>query len=160
MHRLSVLSICFSALLLSAPQASADNHRLGTGPALMELFDDADEMAMKIQYEFDTQQEWWDLRPGMAALMGSDSQYYLSAGLSREWFIEDDWFWGMGLDAGYFHNSGKLDYDLQFYSRLLLGYQMDQKRMVKLEFGHISNNGWGDTNPGTELLTLGFYWDF
>jgi hypothetical protein len=64
---------------------------------------------------------------------------------------------GLGFSAGFAHESEKsraLDYDLEFYSRLFLTRQINVSNSLRLEFGHISNGGLDETNPGTEPLML------
>ncbi len=47
-----------------------------------------------------------------------------------------------------------LDYPLEFRSQLEAAYRFDDRSRLGLAISHYSNASLGDTNPGTEVLTL------
>ena len=99
----------------------------------------------------------WGLRPTIQLLAIDDSGYYLGVGILKDFSIDKDWLCGLGLSAGVAHDSEEsraLDYDLEFYSRVFLTRQINVRNSLRLEFGHISNGGLGETNPGTEPLMM------
>ena len=99
----------------------------------------------------------------MQLLVIDDSGYYLGAGVLKEFFINNDWIFGLGFSAGVAHESEEsraLNYDLEFYSRVFLTRQINVCNSLRLEFGHISNGGLDETNPGTEPLMLLWIYSF
>ena len=46
---------------------------------------------------------------------------------------------------------------MEFRSTIELGYRFDDRSRLSLAFGHLSNAGIGDSNPGTEVLTLYYH---
>lgn len=70
---------------------------------------------------------------------------------------------GAWFSAGFAHESKEsraLEYDLEFYSRIFLTRQINQNNAMRLEFGHISNGGLSNKNPGTEPLMLFWIYTF
>jgi hypothetical protein len=58
----------------------------------------------------------------------------------------------------YSNGSGKdLGYPLEFRSQIELGYRFDDRSRLSLALSHLSNAGLGDTNPGTEILSLYYH---
>ncbi len=50
-----------------------------------------------------------------------------------------------------------LDYFLEFRSQIELAYEFQNQQRLGVAFGHISNAGLGDENPGTEILNLYYH---
>jgi hypothetical protein len=100
---------------------------------------------------------FWGLRPTVQFFVINNSGYYLGAGFLKEFFINTDWKCGLGFSAGLAHESEEtraLEHDLEFYYRVFLSRQVNERSALRLEFGHISNGGLDETNPGTEPLML------
>jgi hypothetical protein len=149
--------INFLVLLNATPQAVASDARFGVGAGIFDTLDDRHTLAVSLILEAKPLLGIWDLRPTMQFLAIDDSGYYLGAGVLKEFFINKDWMFGLGFSAGVAHESEEsraLDYDLEFYSRVFLTRQIDVSNSLRLEFGHISNGGLDETNPGTEPLML------
>lgn len=61
---------------------------------------------------------------------------------------------GFGIyDAG---GGKKLGHEIEFRTTLEVSYQLENKNRIGLSFGHISNAGLGDDNPGVEILSLSY----
>ncbi|MBQ1784502.1 MAG: acyloxyacyl hydrolase [Gammaproteobacteria bacterium] len=107
--------------------------------------------------EADPLAEWWQLRPLAQSFITNNGNYYLGLGVGRDFAINDSWQWGVASGAGYYHKADD-DYDLgmhlEFYSRIYLGWQLDDGHWLRLDLGHISNADFADHNPGSETLTL------
>lgn len=101
--------------------------------------------------------DWWQIRPLALGFITNNANYYVGLGASRDFAINDRWLWGIASGVGYYHKVDG-DYDLgtelEFYSRLYLGWQINHQHGLRLDLGHISNAGFDDHNPGSETLTL------
>ena len=107
--------------------------------------------------------DWWQIRPMAQAFITNNANYYVGLGASRDFVINDSWLWGVASGVGYYHKVDG-DYDLgtelEFYSRLYLGWQLSPKQGLRLDLGHISNAGFDDHNPGSETLTLSWVYQW
>jgi hypothetical protein len=65
----------------------------------------------------------------------------------------------LGLGVGlYGDGDGKdLGYTIEFRSQLQLGCKLNNSDRVSFAFGHISNVGIGDLNPGTNISTVYYH---
>lgn len=80
-------------------------------------------------------------------------------GIIKEFNINQQWSWGFGTGFGVAHEADEdndLGYDLEFFTRLTLAYQLKRHQQIRLKLGHLSNANLGDKNPGAETLTLGW----
>jgi hypothetical protein len=136
---------------------------LVSAPEYLTLYDDRDALVGSLILEAKPLSGIWGLRPTMQLLVIDDSGYYLGAGVLKEFFINNGWIFGLGFSAGVAHESEEsraLNYDLEFYSRVFLTRQINVCNSLRLEFGHISNGGLDETNPGTEPLMLLWIYSF
>lgn len=64
-----------------------------------------------------------------------------------------------GIGAGYYSmgNGKDLGSAIEFRSTAELSYRFENNSRIALSFGHISNAGIGDLNPGAEIVTLYFH---
>ncbi len=146
----------FVSLETTSPAVASDG-RFGVGIGIFDAFDDKDTITGSLILEAKPLSGIWGLRPTLQLLMVDDSGYYLGVGVLKDFFINNDWLCGIGFSAGFAHDteeSRALDYDLEFYSRVFLSRQINASNSLRLEFGHISNGGLDETNPGTEPLML------
>jgi hypothetical protein len=96
-------------------------------------------------------------KPFVAAAGATSGHYFVGAGIL--WDI----FFGRRVVvtpsfAPHLYAGGDddldLDYPLEFRSQLEVAYRMDDRSRVGLAISHYSNASLGDTNPGTETLSL------
>ena len=161
MHKKIIhLAVALFSVAVSTPTIANDSHRVGIGFGLWGVMDDADKGAIHLHYEFAEQAVLWNIRPVILSFFDDNSHYFISIGGLREFYINDKLSWGVGLQAGYFNNSIRLDNDMEFYSRIYGNYHLDESFFIRAELGHISNAGLGDTNPGSENVTITANWSF
>lgn len=98
------------------------------------------------------------IRPTFGAFINSKASTYVFGGLAFDVFIGERFVFTPTFSPGvYFPGSGKrLGYPLEFRSSVELSYVFPKKSRLGLQFYHISNGTFGETNPGTECLLL-FY---
>jgi hypothetical protein len=58
--------------------------------------------------------------------------------------------------AGYYDNGDGVDlgHEVEFRSSIELSYRFDNRTRLGVSFYHLSNASIGDTNPGTEVLSV------
>jgi len=146
-------------LFAATHQAVASETRLGVGAGIFDTLEDGETLTGSLILEAKPLSGIWDLRPTIQLLAIDDSGYYLGVGILRDFSIDKDWMFGVGVSAGVAHDSEEsraLDYDLQFYSRVFLTRQINAGDSLRFELGHVSNGGLDETNPGSEPLI--FFW--
>ena len=85
----------------------------------------------------------------------SNNNDYYSVGLLHTFSITERVTVGLGFQAGYLKHNDILGDNIEFLSRILVGFRATDDVRVRLLLGHISNGGLGSKNPGSEILTLG-----
>ena len=97
----------------------------------------------------------WSLRPHLAGTATSDRAAYGWLGVSYDLRVGRLTLvpsFGPGL---YHRGSGiDLGHVLEFRSQLEVAYRLGERSRIGLSLAHMSNAGIGDTNPGTETITL------
>lgn len=157
-----LLTLAIATPLYSEAEETAEKHKfsLGAGAGNWGLFDDMSAYALHGTYTFAEIESLWRIRPTLMAIWVEGGLTYFSGGLTREFQINDNWFWGLGFQAGVVSDSEILGHELEFYSRIFAGRQMTENLALTVEFGHISNAGFGDSNPGAEAIVLGLNYTF
>ena len=159
---LKISALPFVVLFFMCGNASAD-HRFGLGWSQWGALDDFDVGSVQATYQFGEVESIWDLRFGFTGFYSEFDTFFIGFGAMKEWGIGQNWSWGIGFDAGYYDGSrglDELDNEIEFYSRILLNWHVSQSGFLRLEFGHISNAGFGENNPGSENLGLTYNWAF
>lgn len=90
------------------------------------------------------------------ALQASDQEYYLGTGLLFDWYVTEHLFIEPSFGAGVYgeHHGINLGSVLEFRSGIECGYDMKESGRISVGFWHLSNGGFGDTNPGTEVIAI------
>ena len=136
--------------------------------------------AMDFRYErrFDTtlleigpeSYDFFHLKPFLGFETTSDSALYLLTGVYLEDNIgtlftgeSSNYIFTPSFGFGIYDNGdGKdLGNDIEFRTTIEISYELKSKNRIALSFGHISNAGIGDNNPGVEILSLSYqipYW--
>lgn len=114
-----------------------------------------DDTAVDFSFEYRSRKVWI-LRPKLGAEFTTDGAFYGYGGLHFDIPLGRKFLFTIGSAAGYYsRGSGKdLGSDLEFKSAAELLYQFSNGPRVGLQISHLSNAGIGDTNPGTEVLSL------
>ncbi|WP_426415493.1 acyloxyacyl hydrolase [Aestuariirhabdus sp. LZHN29] len=147
----------------STPGFTQDDYRLTVGAGVFDPLGSGTTGMIALTLEGEPIEAAWDIRPTLLGFTIEQSGYYVGMGGHREFEIDDDWRWGVATGLGYYHEGSEdneLGYDLEFFTRLSLSYQLTNKQLIRGEFGHISNAGLGDSNPGAETVTLSWVTPF
>ena len=152
------VQLALATLLAMGSAAHASDHeaQFGMGYSVWGLGEHFDKNMLRLSYEFAPSERFWGVRPLAGIFLNTDSEYYLSLGWVKEFARDKKLSWGIGQEAGYWHGDEHLGHDLEFYSRIFADYDTSDRSFLRLEFGHISNAGFGERNPGAEIATLSF----
>lgn len=88
----------------------------------------------------------------LAGIYLDDNAGILLTGKSSKFLVTPSFGFGV-YDAG---EGKKLGHDIEFRTTIEVSYQLENKNRIGLSFGHISNAGLGDDNPGVEILSLSY----
>lgn len=152
-HLAAVLLLLFSPSLAIAGEK---DHNFGLGLSFWGIGDSYDNEFLRLSYEFKSSDRFWGVRPLAALSANTSGDYYVSLGWVKELPLSNKWSWGFGQEYGYWNGDDHLGYDVEFYSRILADYSLSSTSHMRAEIGHISNAGFGDHNPGSEILTLSY----
>jgi hypothetical protein len=175
MHGGSFLSAVAGALFLcaaltSAPAAAADEKQpdlisLGAGYFDVLRSDSKDHSGdFRLEYRFGDLltpgwTNWLAIRPWIGGEITTQRSLYGAGGLIFDIPIGSSFTLSPGIGAGlYSVGRGKdLGSVVEFRSTAELSYKFENNSRIALSFGHISNAGLGEQNPGAEIVTLYFH---
>jgi hypothetical protein len=97
--------------------------------------------------------------PTVGLLFAEDSATYLSAGITRDYWLDEHWLIVPSFAAGLFEDGDniRLGSELEFRSGIEFAYAFENDVRLGLGVFHLSNGGIAERNPGTEsiMITLG-----
>jgi len=154
-------AVAFTALLLSAGSAAAqeayrepDFITIGAG-----AFDFDDDMtAAELDVQIRLNNRLWLLRPQLGVFVTDDAGYYAYAGIFTDIYFGRRWVLSPSIAVGgNSEGNGKdLGGPVEFRSAVELAYRFDDRSRLGLQFGHLSNAGLYDDNPGANFLILNY----
>ena len=148
------------ALALAAPPLAArdwffddPSHLLCAGIGTVELFDS--DKALEWHAEFRPAWHYRHLRPWLFCGTGNHDCFYAALGILVDLRLGDRWLLTPSFGGGYYDSDGfDLGFHAEFRSGLELTHRFRNGHRLGVVFTHISNGSLGDTNPGTETLSL------
>lgn len=141
----------------------AGDDRFVLGMGALGVFHSHQHPVLSLQIEGGDNPGLFSIRPAGLFTISTERTYYVGVGGLREFALDDDWRWGLSFMVGAYHtidNDIELGHELEFYSRIMLGYRVDDNTGIRVELGHISNADVAGRNPGTELLTVNWVHSF
>ena len=98
---------------------------------------------------------WWIFRPWFG-LESSGDETFTALGVQYDWAPAAWLRITPNFGVGIFHQTSgfELGLPLEFRSTLEISWRLPGGQRLGASFGHISNAGLGDHNPGTELLKV------
>ena len=102
-----------------------------------------------------------NLSPITGAMITADNATYFYTGVQANYTIGSLNF-SPSFTPGYYNQGdGKdLGHALEFKSEIKIGFDVFENSQLGLSYSHISNNDWGDTNPGTDNHQITFSKNF
>ncbi len=144
-------------LLLGLQPAYAAEATLSVAAGSFDLLGDHTEGMVQLEYAF-AHEYWYGVQPLVGGWITYEEDNYLYGGLQRRFALTQSWWLTPSFAVGGYNvrNGKSLGKDLEFQSRLELGYQIRDRHGLSLQYGHISNGGLGHLNPGAEMLLLSY----
>lgn len=147
------------ALLTFAPAAAqAGENMIGVGVGYYDIFDEDDAADFRVEYRAG-EPCFWEIKPLFGAHVTTDGAVYGLGGLYADFNLSPEWTLTPSLAAGLYSDGGGKDlgHTVEFRSQLELGYNFQNGSRASMGLAHISNASLGDRNPGTEILSLNYY---
>lgn len=145
------------AALTAAPMAHAgEQSYLTLGGGIFEVLDDTHD-STEFRLEYRHQNVWRNLYPSLGLMYNTDDAIYGVFSLNYDVYLYKKNivltpYTGVGL---YEENDSKnLGGPIEFRSGIELAYECDQGYRVGVNFGHMSNAGIYEKNPGQESLVV------
>ncbi len=100
----------------------------------------------------------WNVRPWIGVAHAERGTTFTSVGLLYTFTLRKRLRFSAGWAPTYYDacNGRKLGSDLDFYSFAEGGYVFKNNHAMSVRFGHLSNGGFANSNPGTETLQLAY----
>lgn len=151
MLRQLLFSLLLVCLAHTSPLYAAEHSsQLAVGVAEWGVFDGSGAEGLHLSY---IHREKYGFHPVLLVAVTNDDEQYVALGLNKPLLQGLGLSLGVGFHAG-FTDYSKLGYKAEFYSNLHLDYRHSPTLAFRAEFGHISNGGLGDTNPGSEAIVV------
>ena len=158
LHKTALGAIVLAALALTSAKASADDPDFVTlAGGWFDMNRQKDE-AGEFRLEYRSDKKFLLFKPfgGVMATSGGASYYY--AGILIDVFLGRRVVATPSFAPGLYAKSSGYDlgHVIEFRSQFELAYRFDDRSRLGVSFGHMSNAGIGDKNPGTESLMLNY----
>ncbi|WP_420549181.1 acyloxyacyl hydrolase [Curvivirga sp.] len=100
--------------------------------------------------------EIFHLNPFLGVMGTGEGAGYVYAGVRYDWYVTDNIIIAPSFAPGiYADGNGKdLGHSIEFRSAIEVAYEFDNNARIGASLYHLSNAGIGDSNPGTEVVTL------
>jgi lipid A 3-O-deacylase len=154
------LSVAGAMMVMAAGAAQADEASdpplLAFGAGVYDVLQ-TDDAAADFRIEYRHGPAWLGfIKPFAGLEVTTDGGVWGGAGLLLDIKLTDNFAIGLSSGPGFYSDGdGKdLGHTVEFRSQIEAAYIFEDKGRLALAFSHLSNAGLGDTNPGTEVLTL------
>ncbi len=111
----------------------------------------------EFRLEYRSDYKLWQIKPFVAGGGATSGHGFIGAGILMDIFFGRRFVVTPSF-APHFYFGGDddldLDYPLEFRSQLEFAYRFDDRSRLGLAISHYSNASLGDSNPGTETLSL------
>jgi hypothetical protein len=149
------LSALARAQSASEPRAPREAY-LVAGAGVAGVFDSSRVGTGFAEYRFSA--SWKGIQPWISATVGAHGKFYLAAGGLYSIDLDRNWRVTLSFGPGFYHSRDNFDLgsELEFLSTAELSRKLPWGDRVGLSFGHISNGGVAEVNPGSEILKLSY----
>ncbi|MBN8293949.1 acyloxyacyl hydrolase [Rhodobacter sp. NTK016B] len=92
-----------------------------------------------------------------ALRVSDDGDGWIGAGYALEYDLGANWYAQGSFMPGYYSAGGTaLGHSIEFRTLIGIGYRFDAMSSIDLTLDHMSNAGLGSSNPGIEILAIGY----
>lgn len=129
---------------------------LGVGAGIYNVFDQA---SSGIYYLVDYRPPLGAYGIGTWITLASTEEEmgYYSAGILKDLYLSDSIIFTPSFGIGIYNQAAGhvvLGDPVEFRSAIKLSYELQNRSRIGIRLGHVSNAGFGETNPGSELLSI------
>ncbi|MGB0681264.1 MAG: acyloxyacyl hydrolase [Magnetovibrionaceae bacterium] len=150
-----------AAVALQPGQARADDPAFLTIAGGWFDFNRQKDQGGEYRLEYRSDYKLWVVKP-FAAIAGSETgNFFVGAGILADIYFGRRWVVTPSFAPHYYAGGNDdldLGYELEFRSQLEVAYRFDNRARLGLAISHYSNASLGDSNPGTETLSLNLSW--
>ncbi len=150
------MALCLLALF---PSESIADDFLNLSVGYYDVLDDHDGADFRLEYRPDIALLGENLKPFIGGEVTSKGSLWGGGGMLYDLNITDNIYLTPSAGIGLYTNGDSdvdLDYPLQLRSQLEISYELLTENRISLSLSHMSNAGLGDSNPGTETISLGY----
>ena len=155
----TLLSIVAALVLIAPSSALAQEDLVSFGAGWYDILDDEGAADFRMEYRPD-QKIFWEFKPWVGGEITSETSIWAGGGVLLDLNLTDEYYltpsFGVGL-----YGQGSSDLDLghiiEFRSQIEAGYKFPSGQRVGVSFGHLSNAGLDNENPGTEVLNVYYH---
>ena len=154
---IAILALC--AGNHTAQAQDSGTNLLGLSAGYYDIGDDDGAADFRLEYRQGDPILFNYLKPWLGLEVTSDLSVWGGGGFLLDIPLGEQFYLVPSIGVGLYTEGDSdkdLDYPIEFRSQLELGYKFENENRLGVAFGHISNAGMGDDNPGTEILSL--YW--
>jgi hypothetical protein len=161
--RLALILASVAALTLAVvPNARAadgmpdDPDFISLGAGYFDFNRQKDEGA-SVRLEYRSDYKLWIFKPFAAVDYVTSGHGFVGAGILMDIYFGNRFVLTPSFAPHYYWGGDSkldLDYPLEFRSQIEAAYRFDDRSRLGLAVSHYSNADLGDTNPGTEILSL------
>ncbi len=152
---LSTLPLTSSGYAQDAKTTTTDLLALSVG--YYDVLDDQDGSDFRIEYRSKKTLLTDNLRPWAGLELTSQGSTWGGGGLLYDWKLAEKWHITPSIGAGLYTKGGSdidLDAPIQFRTQLEISYEFKEKSRLGINLSHMSNAHLGNSNPGTEVISL------
>lgn len=139
--------------------STGENSYLSLSAGYFDLFESDSSGDFRVEYT-DADTLFWVLKPWMGAEATTEGSLWGGGGLKAGFMLAPNIYLDPSVGVGLYNHGGD-DTDLgsaiEFRTQLEGGYQFTNGHRVGVAFGHESNLGLGDSNPGAETLNVYYH---
>jgi len=142
------------------PLGSTDSAYLSFGAGVYDVTQGDDRaIDFRVEYRHD-EALFWKIKPWGGVEATTDGSVWGGVGILADLKLAQNLYMAPSFGAGVYGRGSSdkdLDHVIEFRSQLEAGYEFDNTSRIGVAFGHISNAGMGDDNPGTEILNVYYH---
>jgi hypothetical protein len=142
-------------IIAAAPTAFAVEPQpasVGFSAGVLEVFDSA-RGEFSVDLRFGGRGRW---QPRLIGTWAAGGAIFAGAGLLLHATPAEGWDFAIGFAPGYYErkHGPRLGSRLEFFSTIEISREVGRGQRVGLSIGHMSNGSIGDSNPGTETVSI------
>lgn len=153
---LAVLAVACASNVRAADGMSDDPAFISLGAGYFDFNRKKDEGG-SIRLEYRSDYKLWVFKPFAAIDYATTGHGFVGAGILMDIYFGNRFVLTPSFAPHFYWGGDRkldLDYPIEFRSQLEAAYRFDDRSRLGLAISHYSNASLGDTNPGTEVLTL------